>query len=125
MEKSKNYEIKKIYEKTNTKFGIKDITFGLKHTIDFGTIDDHYSVMNEIITLSINSCENVSHIGISVNDYEEPRICKYLFTGLKPINEINADSIFNIIEFKSEDDDNFMFSGSTTFLVQLFGLSLH
>ena len=78
--------------------------------------------MNEIITLSLNSCEKSKKffkMGISVDDWEEPRVCQYLSTGLKSIEEINADSIFDILESKSEDDDNFMFSGSTSFLVQL------
>jgi|TARA_B110000971_G_scaffold47674_1_gene47740 hypothetical protein len=122
MEKSKNFEIKTIYEKTNTNFGVKDIHFGLKPNSEFGTIDDNYSVMNEIITLSLNSCEKSKKffkMGISVDDWEEPRVCQYLSTGLKSIEEINADSIFDILESKSEDDDNFMFSGSTSFLVQL------
>ena len=115
-----NYKINKIKDTSNTKFGIKTMIYNLD--IKNGLIfpNDYYGIINDIIKLSQKSVSKDSKIRLSINDENHPRICRYIFTKLLDINSVNPDNLFDIIEYNSEDDDNFDLSGSTEIMVELF-----
>lgn len=109
-----NYNIIKISEEHNEHFDIFDIRYKVD-IINTLTINDYYTIMNEIIELNKEEDSDI-RINISIYDKNNPQM--NFKTHLLSINEINPNHLLDLVEINSEDDDKFYISGTTIFTIQ-------
>ena len=115
-----NYKLLTISEKHYEHFD----TFYIRYRVDIInelTIHDYYGIVNEIIELNKEGNIDI-RINISMYDENNPRM--NFKTPLLNINEITPNHLFDLVEMKSEDDDEFYISIATNFTVQKVRMSL-
>ena len=106
----KNYKLVNISSKYNELLSITTNMYRVKILKDL-IMDDYYDIVNRIIEL--NKEEDVDiKMSISIFDSEDPRM--NFNTGMLDINKISPDDLFDLVNYGSEDDDEFSIRDYTT-----------
>lgn len=109
-----NYELVILSEHHNKYFEI----FTIRYRIDILnglTIHDYYRIVNDIIERNKDDKYDI-RINISILDKNNPKM--NFKTNLIKIDEITPNHLFDIVELKSGDDDEFFISETTVFTIE-------